>query len=200
MNVGKRFALWGGELGLRHPVPVLLLVVIPVLAGLVGYFCFVTYLYFANPLRSENAVRQILLLNLGLYLVSKLIELMINSAQLASSHINDHTRRGLFLAQATTALQTGLILTLYLGLMGMGTERFLPASLAVPAAYLQYIPLAVLTALYLLILVIPYFAGLENRRRAEIGLYNSILECLDKIIERRGHTGRTRSRSVEQVS
>ena len=183
MNVGKRYALWGGELGLTHPFLFLIPTVILALGGLVGYFCFATYVYFANPLHSENAVRQILLLNLGLYVASTLIVLSINSAQLASSHIDDRTRRGLFLAQATTALQTGLVLTLYLGLMGIGTERFLPASLAVPATYLQYIPLGVLTALYLLILVIPYFAGLENRRRAETTVYKAILDLLNKIID-----------------
>lgn len=182
-DIGKRFALWGGELGMKHPFSVFLPVMLLALAGLVAYLVFATYFYFAHSLRSQTAVKRILLLNFALYLVGAFIVLIINTAQLASAHINDRTRRGLFFAQVTVALQTGLILTLYLALLGIGGERFMPASLNISAAYSQYIPIGILTALYLLILVVPYFVGLENRRREEISLYGIHLDLVQKIID-----------------
>ncbi len=181
--VGMRYTLSSAELLLRHPYLMILALAIFGLGILGSYFLIATYVYVTNPLHSEHAVRMILLLNLGLFVCGGVMAAIPSIAQIASPQINDRTRAAFFLAQIATALQIGVMLTVYMGLAGVGVEKFLPSSLVLPTGYSQYIPMVVLTALYLVLLVIPYFAGLEGRRRAEISLNTTILEQLNKIID-----------------
>ena len=164
---------------------VLLFLVALILMVLVSiiYFIIATYVYFTNPLHSDIAVHKILTLNLGLYVGGALVAAISNIPQLSSRQINDNTRRALFLTQAAYALQIGTILTVYLGLIGISGERFVPQSLILPAAYTRYVPFVALTIFYLLILVLPYLAGLAGRRRAQVSLYQTILKWITTIIE-----------------
>lgn len=173
--------LWGTDLALKRQY--LLLVSLMIFGFVVlAYFPAATYIYFANPLYSEKAVRQILTLSLGLYVVGGLVAAASNMSLISSPQISDRARRAFFLAQIASALQLGIVLTVYLGLVGIGGERFLPHSIALRAEYSQYVPLVVMTSFYLLILTVPYLIGLEARRRAEILLYSALLQRIERII------------------
>jgi hypothetical protein len=197
--VGMRYTLSSAELLLKHPYLMILALVLFGFGILGSYFLIATYVYVTNPLHSENAVRLILLLNLGLFVGGGAITAIPNIAQIASPQINDRTRAAFFLSQIATALQIGVMLTVYMGLAGVGVERFLPASLVLPAGYSQYVPMVVLTALYLVLLVVPYFVGLEGRRRAEISLNTTILEEMNKIIDVIGIPGEDDLNQLRQL-
>ncbi len=194
-TVSQRFALWGGEMGLTHPfvmiIPTLLLLLL-----LVGYFIAATYVYFANPVHSDNAIRRMLMLNFALFIMGALLNMLMNVSQLSSAQINDRTRRAFFLAQIPAALQSGLFLTVYLGLTGVRSERFLSLPVPVPANFVQYVPFAALTLFYVVILIIPYFAGLENRRRAETQFFSACVDQINSII---GAIGIPDEHDVEQL-
>ena len=157
-----------------------------VILGLIAYFVVVTYLYFANPLHSQTAVHKLLTVNLGLYFIGALAGAAANFAQISSPQIRDNMRRALFMTQGAYALQIGIILTVYLGLVGIGGEFFVPRSVRLPATFVQYlpfVPLLLLTGFFLLFLIVPYFFGLAGRRRAQISLYELVLQRIKTIID-----------------
>jgi hypothetical protein len=166
------------------------LVFLLIVLCLIAYFTVASYIYFSNPVHSDLALRKILTLNLALYVIGALTAAILNMALLSSPQITDNARRALFLAQGVYALRIGIILTVYLGLVGIGGERFLPQSLTVPARFTQYIPLVLLSAFYLLFLIVPYFLGLESRRRAQVSLYQLILKRIKMIVDVVGLPGR----------
>ena len=188
-RVAMRTVLVFGELGLKHPILGSLLLILFGLVTLGGYFVIATYVYVVNPLHSDSAVHEILLLNLALFFGGVLVAAIPSIAQIASPQIDDRTRAAFFVSQMATSLQIGIMLTVYLGLVGIGTERFVPVSIRLPAGYAQYVPALVLTAFSLVALVIPYFAGMEGRRRAEISLNTTILDSINKIIDAVGIPG-----------
>jgi len=165
------------------PVLLFLLVLVVIILLAVVYFIVVSYFYFANPVHSATAARKILTLNMGLYILGALFAVLLNVRHISSKRINDGLRKALFLSQAVYALQIGIILTVYLGLIGVSVEAIVPASLTLPSRFRYYIPIIALTALYLLILVIPYFIGLAGRRREQIALYQIIGKWLTRVIE-----------------
>ncbi|MGH9930558.1 MAG: hypothetical protein ACREA9_15205, partial [Pyrinomonadaceae bacterium] len=170
-EVVNNVIIWGAEAGLKHPR--LFPKVLPMfgLIVMVGYFVTASYIYFANPPGSESAVRGILTINMVLFLGGTLFGVVPTVLQIASAAVTSNTRRALFVSQAATALQMGIIFTVYLGLLGIGGERFVPSVFSVPRAILQYIPMFLLLVFYLLIIIIPYLIGLESRRRKEVMLY-----------------------------
>jgi len=174
------------------PIVLSLLLLMFLLLGLAAYFVIVSYLYFANPLHSETAVHKLVTLNFGLYLIGAVLGAATNFAQISSSQINDNMRRALFMTQAAYALQIGIIFTVYLGLMGVGGESFLPRSVKLPPPFAQYVPLVpllLLTAFYLVFLIVPYSFGLAGRRRAQLSLYELVLKRIKTIIDAVGIPG-----------
>jgi hypothetical protein len=182
-EVVNNIVIWGAETGLKYPR--LFPKVLPIfgLLCMVGYFLTSSYIYFAYPPGSEAAVRGILTVNMALFLVGALFAVLPTVMQISSSTISNSTRRSLFVSQGGTALQMGIILTVYLGLMGIGGERLVPRALPVPHAFAQYIPMALLLVFYLVIIIIPYFIGLESRRRKEITMYRAILDRISRVID-----------------
>lgn len=182
-DVVNSFVIWGAELTLKYPRLMPLALPLFGLMILVGYIGTASYIYFSNPLGSGSAVRGILSVNMVLFLAGLLFVMIPTVLQISSPAVSNSTRRALFVSQVATALQMGIIFTVYLGLMGIGTERLVPHSLPILSQYSQYIPMALLLAFYLVILIIPYFVGLESRRRKEILMCNVILDRIMRVVD-----------------
>jgi hypothetical protein len=182
-EVVNSFVILGAELALKYPRLMPKLLPLFGLLVMVGYIGTASYIYFTYPRGSGSAVRGILSVNMALFLAGMLFVVIPTLLQIASSAVNNTTRRALFVSQAATALQMGVIFTVYLGLMGIGGERLVPRSLPTLSRYSQYIPMALLLALYLVIIIIPYFIGLESRRRKEILMYSFILSRITRVID-----------------
>lgn len=189
-EVMNNMVMWGAEIGFKHPRLFPKGFQIFGLLVMGGYFLTASYMYFAHPRGSAPGVRGILIINMVLFLGGTLFGIVPTVLQIASAVVSSNTRRALFVSQAATALQMGVIFTVYLGLLGIGGEKFVPIALSIPHMYSQYLPMALLLVFYLLIIIVPYFVGLESRRRKEILLYGSVLDRISRAIDAVGVPGK----------
>jgi hypothetical protein len=197
-EVMNNIYVWTEETKVKHPRLLFAQQMLSLII-LLGYFVGVTYIYFAYPRNSDPSIQGILGINMALYLFLTLFVSVPTVLQLSSPDVSNAARRALFVQQAAGALQMGVILTLSVGLIGVRLENWIPQALRLPPSYLQYLPMVLLLVFYLLIIIIPYFVGLEGRRRKEIMLYGSILNRISRVIDAVGVPGAEDQNQLTQL-
>jgi hypothetical protein len=199
-DFGYSFTLRGAEFGVTYPhiAPYFLPAAGLLLFG--GYFVASTYVYVSHPLHSLEALHGILAVSMPLSLGGFLLLGPFLLLEIASPRISDKTRRALFASVASSAFPLGVLLIFYITLIGLRLDGLVPAWARLPSQYARYspwLPLPVLTIAYLLILVVPYFVGLEGRRRNESETYAAAMKRLTHVLDA---VGLPSVKDVEQLT
>lgn len=171
----------------KHPLLVILPLAIFGIATSVGYLVAITYLYYVRPAHSPQAIREIFMLNLAIYLAGVVVQDAVVIGLISSPQVPDRARHALFFTVLINAIPMGVFLTVFLGLIRINPQTFeffgMGELFKKWGMSRLYAPTLVLIGFFLITMLVPYAFGLERRRRREIENHEKMVEWIDKIVE-----------------
>lgn len=178
----SRFVLHYLEIVMNHPI-IYLVTICWILIVLIGYFIFVSYVYFTNPFGSQEAIKPIMVATLLYgFLATTPLLIIFNLSALTSKNIDRDTRNYIFCYSFGGIVPPLIYLSIPFLFLGIEYDKIIFAVGGVKLTIL-YMLLIAFMLYFVFFTVIPQAYGMQAHKRARIADYNTIISWLDKVIE-----------------